>query len=340
MTRTDRSGIPLIWKIILPLLPFAAMISALCIGRISVSPADLGKSLSAKLHGMDPLNPQIEMVLWKIRFPRILLALLAGAGLSVSGNTYQSLFTNPLASPDTLGVASGASFGAALGLLFGWKLLSVQMLSVGFGLIAVGITILVGLRPRQRTFSSVVLSGIMISSLFTALISLVKFSADTDNQLPAITYFLMGNLSAANYRMLSVGAPIILIGILILFLLRWRMNMLSLSEEEARSFGVNLIRLRTVTIICATAVTASCISMCGQVGWVGLIVPHMARMKFGSNQLSLMPSCIFIGAAFMVIVDTAARSISAAELPISILTAMIGAPFFILLMGQTEGGTL
>lgn len=340
MKPENRSGIPLLWKIILPLLPLICMLAALCIGRISVSPSDLLTSLSAKLSGADPVFPQAEMILWKIRFPRILLALLVGAGLSVSGCAFQSLFSNPLASPDTLGVASGAGFGAALALLWGLRLIHVQLFSVLMGLIAVGLTILAGLSRKQRNFSSIVLSGIMIGSLFSALISLVKFSADTDNQLPAITYFLMGNLSAANYRTLSVGSPIILSGILILYLLRWRMNLLTLSEEEARSFGVDLKKLRAVTIICATAVTASCISMCGQVGWVGLIVPHMGRMKFGSNHLSLMPVCIFVGAAFMVIVDTAARSISAAELPISILTAIIGAPFFIFLMRRTEGGVL
>lgn len=341
MNRSEAfSRIPVPWKIILPLLPAAALLAALCIGRIPVDLSDLLNSLNAKLHGMEPPDPQIEMVLWKIRFPRILLALLVGAGLSVSGCVFQSLFSNPLASPDTLGVASGAGFGAALGLLFGLNLVCVQLLSVLFGLIAVAMTIAAGLNRRQRSFSSIVLSGIMIGSLFSALISLVKFSADTENQLPAITYFLMGNLSAANYRSLSVGAPVILGGILILFLLRWRLNLLTLSEEEARSFGVDLKKLRAVTILCATAVTASCISMCGQVGWVGLIVPHMGRMKFGSNHLNLMSVCVFLGAAFMTAVDTAARSISAAELPISILTAMIGAPFFILLMQRTEGGML
>ncbi len=339
MTR-QKSGISLPWKIILPLLPPAAMLAALCIGRISVSPADLLASLNAKLHGTAPLSPQTEMVLWKIRFPRILLAALVGAGLSVSGCAYQSLFSNPLASPDTLGVASGACFGAALGLLLGMKLIQVQMISVLAGMAAVALTVLTRMSRKQRSFSSIVLSGIMIGSLFSALISLVKFSADTENQLPSITYFLMGSLSAANYRSLAVGAPVILGGILILFLLRWRMNLLALSEEEARTFGTDLKKLRAVTVVCATAVTASCISMCGQVGWVGLIVPHMARMKFGSNHLSLMPACVFFGAAFMTAVDTAARSISAAELPVSILTAMIGAPFFILLMRRTEGGML
>lgn len=341
MNRSEASGgIPLLWKILLPLLPLAAAAAALCIGRISVSPSEMLASLNAKLRGTELPDPQIGMVLWKIRFPRILLALLVGAGLSVSGCVFQSLFSNPLASPDTLGVASGAAFGAALGLLFGLPLIYVQLLAVLFGLLAVAVTVAAGMGRKQRSFSSIVLSGIMIGSLFSALISLVKFSADTENQLPAITYFLMGNLSAANYRSLSVGAPIILSGILVLFLLRWRLNLLTLSEEEARSFGVDLTKLRAVTILCATAVTASCISMCGQVGWVGLIIPHMGRMKFGSNHLSLMPVSVFFGAAFMVAVDTAARSVSAAELPISILTAMIGAPFFILLMQRTEGRIL
>lgn len=329
-----------IWKVILPLLPIAAALVSLTIGRIGISPMAVVRSVVGHITGAEGLSPQTEMVLWNIRLPRILLALLAGAGLSASGCAFQSLFANPLATPDTLGVASGSAFGAALGLLLGFNLIGVQVISLVFGILAVGFTVLAGSGRKQRGLNSVVLAGIMIGSLFTALISLVKFTADTESQLPAITYWLMGNLDSASYQSLLLGCVPIIAGIVILVLLRWRMNLLPLSEEEARSAGVNVQGLRVVTILCATAMTASCVSMCGQVGWVGLLVPHMCRMKYGNNHLSLLPASVFVGAAFLVIVDTVARSVSAAELPISILTAIIGAPFFIVLMRRTEGWQL
>lgn len=334
------NGISPVWKIILPLLPVLAALAALCIGRISISPGDLFHSLAVHMTGSGEVSARTEMVLWNIRLPRILLALLCGAGLSVSGCAFQSLFSNPLATPDTLGVASGAGFGAVLGLLIGFNLIGVQLLSLFFGITAVVLTVLSGSGRSQRGLSGVVLAGIMIGSLFTALISLVKFTADTESQLPAITYWLMGNLDTANYESLMLGSIPILAGIIVLLLLRWRMNLLPLSEEEIRSAGVNIKALRAVTVLCATAITASCVSMCGQVGWVGLLVPHMCRMKFGNNHMSLLPASVFTGAAFLVIVDTVARSVSAAEFPISVLTAIIGAPFFIVLMRRSEGWQL
>ena len=180
----------------------------------------------------------------------------------------------------------------------------------------------------------------MMGSLFTALVSLVKFVADEESQLPAITYWLMGGLNNAAYKTLLLGAPPIVVGIVVLYLLRWRMNLLPLSDDEARSSGVNISAMRGITVVCATMITASCVSMCGQVGWVGLLIPHMCRMKFGSNHLSLLPASISLGAAFMILVDTVARSVSAQEIPISILTAIIGAPFFILLMRRSGGWSL
>ena len=180
----------------------------------------------------------------------------------------------------------------------------------------------------------------MMGSLFNALISFVKFTADTETELPSITYWLMGTLGAAGYRELALGAPPVLFGIAVLLLLRWRMNLLPLGEDEIRASGVNVRLLRGTVILCATLVTASSVSMCGQVGWVGLLVPHICRMRFGGDHRKLLPASVFLGAAFLVVVDTAARTISPSDLPISILTAMIGAPFFIFLMRRTEGWRL
>lgn len=324
------------WKIILVILPVVTAMLALGIGRFFISPADILTSVAAKLAGGTGLSDMAEMTIWNVRMPRILLAILVGAGLSAAGCAFQSLFANPLATPDTLGVASGASFGAALGMLLGMEMAGVQMLALLMGIFAVTLTWLAG-SGKGRGLNTIVLSGIMMGSLFNALISLVKFVADEESQLPAITYWLMGGLNSAGYETLKMGVLPIVLGIIVMFSLRWRMNLLPLSDDEARSSGVNIKTLRLLTIICATGITASCVSMCGQVGWVGLLIPHICRMKFGSNHLALVPASLSLGAVFMIIVDTVARSISATEIPVSILTAIIGAPFFIILMRRSGG---
>ena len=338
--KPDRKRGQILWTAVLILLPILCAAASLCIGRIGISPADVLRSIRGHLTGGEAVSLMIESTLWRIRFPRILLALLTGAGLSAAGCAFQSLFANPLATPDTLGVASGSSFGAALGLLLGLRLIGVQIMALAFGGIAVLLTVLCGGGRNKRGLSGVVLAGIMMGSLFNALISFVKYMADTETQLPSITYWLMGTLGSAGYRELTLGAPPILLGIALLLLLRWRLNLLPLSEDEIRSAGVNAGLLRGCVIVCATLVTASSVSMCGQVGWVGLLIPHICRMKFGSDHRKLLPASVCLGAAFLTVVDTAARSISPADLPISILTAMVGAPFFIFLMRRTEGWQL
>ena len=339
MKQTNSIG-GLLWRdrIILMILPVFAAFAALAIGRMNLPPLEILKILGSRLTGAPELDPQEASVVFDVRLPRILLALLVGAGLSVSGCAFQSLFSNPLATPDTLGVASGSSFGAAIALLLGFNLIGVQTLAFVFGVAAVFLTWFSG--ARKGGINTMILAGIMIGSLFSALVSLVKFAADTESQLPAITYWLMGSLNSAGYNALALGAPPILGGILILYLLRWRLNILPLPDDDARATGTDLRLLRALTVICATAVTASCVSMCGQVGWVGLLVPHICRMKYGSNHMTLVPASVCVGAAFMVLVDTIARSATSAEIPISILTAIIGAPFFIILMRRTEGWQL
>lgn len=322
------------WKLVFALLPVAAGFAALCIGRVGIP---LGEVLGA-LTGKNVSN-LTAMTVYNLRLPRIVTAALAGAGLACAGCAFQSLFANPLATPDTLGVASGASFGAALGLLLGFDILGVQAMALVLGGAAVLLTWLAG-SGKGRGLSAIVLAGIMMGSLFNGLVSLVKFVADEESQLPAITYWLMGGLHNSAWTTLAMGAPPVLLGIGVLALLRWRLNLLPLSEDEARASGVNIRTLRAVTVVCATMITASCVAMCGQVGWVGLLIPHMCRMKFGSNHLSLLPASISTGAAFLIAVDTAARSVSAQEIPISILTAIVGAPFFIYLMRRTGGWSL
>ena len=325
------------WILILIVLPFIAAIIALGIGRMSISPGEIIDVLAVRLFGGHTENQLIEKTVMNLRMPRILLAALAGAGLAVSGCAFQSLFANPLATPDTLGVASGASFGAALGILMGFGLIGIQIMALIMGGVAVTLTWLAGSGRDRGGLSYIVLSGIMMGSLFSALVSLVKYVADEESQLPAITYWLMGGLDKANYKTLSLGAPVIVIGIVLFMLIRWRMNLLPLSDDEAKASGTDIRLLRAVTVVAATAITASTVSMCGQVGWVGLLIPHMCRMIFGNNHLSLVPASVSLGAVFMIIVDTLARSISAAEIPVSILTAIIGAPVFIFLMRRSGG---
>lgn len=315
--------------VILILLPVVTALICICAGRMGIGPADVFKTF----FGSKEISGNVRITVMNIRLPRILLGLLCGAGLSLAGCCFQGFFSNPLATPDTMGVAGGASFGAALGLLLGFNMIGVQLLSFGMGIAAVFFT-KAAASGRDHGPAVLVISGIMVGALFSALVSLVKFLADAESQLPAITYWLMGSLSGTGYSKLALGAPVIIIGIIIIFLLRWRINLLALSEDELIASGTNVKLLRSLVVICATAMTASVISMCGQVGWVGLIVPHMCRLIWGQDNAKLIPASVSIGAAFMVAVDTLARSVSAAEIPVSILTAIVGAPFFISLLNS------
>ena len=316
------------------ILPVATALVCLGIGRMMVPPQQVVKAL---LGGQ--VSDLVHKTVWNIRLPRIVLAVLVGGGLAAAGCAFQSLFANPLATPDTLGVASGASFGAALAILMGFSMVGIQLTSLLAGGMAVLLTWLGGSK-KGSGLNTIVLSGIMMGSLFNALVSLVKYIADAEDQLPAITFWLMGGLNSAGWKNIALGAPAIVGSVLVLWLLRWRMNLLPLSEDEARASGVNMKTLRGITVLCATLITASSVSMCGQVGWVGLLIPHICRMKFGSNHLSLLPASVSLGAAFMVLVDTLARSAVSSEIPISILTAIIGAPFFVVLMRRSGGWQL
>lgn len=315
------------------IFPLIIALLGISIGRYYIPVADVWQVLfSGKAD-----TQQLYAVVWSMRLPRIILALICGGGLAVAGAAFQSLFGNPLATPDTLGVAAGASFGAVIALLWGYGLITVQLFALVGGFVAIAITYLISWRREGGSLTMVILAGLVVSSLFSAWVSLVKYLADSESQLPTITYWLMGSLSSASFSSLKLGAPFIIIGIIVLLALRWRLNILPLSDDEARASGTDLRLLRILTALSATMITASSVSMCGQVGWVGLLIPHICRMAFGSNNLVLIPSSISLGAAFMVIMDTAARSMTASEIPISILTAIIGAPFFIGLLRRTGG---
>ena len=321
------------------LLPFAAAVICIGIGRYNISPAESLGILLSPLTGRE-VDPQGWSVIYHVRLPRILLALAVGMGLSVSGASFQSLFSNPLATPDTLGVATGASFGAVLALLFTRNILVVQLAALLMGLAALAGTCLISRLNGKSSILMVVLGGMVVSSLFQALVSLAKYVADPEEDLPANTYWLMGSMSRATYQGLAVGIPLILLGVAVLFLLRWRLNILSLQEDETKALGIDVKKLRLIVMAAATLVTAACVSLCGQVGWVGLLIPHAARMLYGSDNRKIIPVSIGLGSAFMVAIDTASRAATAAEIPVSILTAIIGAPFFIILLRKTGGARL
>lgn len=329
--RRQRIASLLIW-----LSPFIAVIVCIGIGRYHISAIDSLRYLLSPITGLE-IEEQARAVIFNVRLPRILLALLVGMGLGVSGAAFQSLFSNPLATPDTLGVATGASFGAIVTMLFSKNLIMVQVMALIFGLIALAGTVMISRMNGKTSIIMIVLGGMVVSSLFSAMVSLVKYVADPEDDLPAITYWLLGSMTRATYAGLLIGAPLIIIGVVIIFLLRWRLNILSLQEEEAQTLGINVKKMRIWVMIAATLTTAASISLCGQVGWVGLLIPHIARMIYGSDNRRIIPAVIGMGATFMLVIDTVARSATASEIPVSILTAIIGAPFFIALLRKTGG---
>ncbi|MDO5095234.1 MAG: iron ABC transporter permease [Peptostreptococcaceae bacterium] len=324
--------------VLLVLLPLVSLVFCIGIGRYGISMADSIKILSASVTGRQGVvDQQAYSVIWSMRLPRLMLDLLCGMGLSVAGASLQALFSNPLTSSDTLGVSAGAAFGAALALLFSANLLIVQISSLSFGIFAVAVAIYVGKSKSNSSIVMMILAGVLVSYMFQAFVSLVKYVADTDSKLPAITFWLMGSMSGVSYKTLSIGTPFILIGSLSLYAMRWKLNVLSLGDDEAKSLGINLKRTKLFIIFFSSMITAACVSMCGMVGWVGLLIPHLSRMLFGNNNLYVIPASISLGATFLILIDTIARSATAAEIPISILTAIIGAPIFIMLLKRTGG---
>ena len=326
---------------VLPLLVvliLACAALAILAGRYGVSPRQMVGAISARMGGGIYPDRKADSVVFNLRLPRITVAVLIGSGMAVSGAAFQSLFSNPLATPDTLGVASGTCVGAVVALLLGWGMSGVQLTALVAGLVTVAITTAVARRRDGGTdVVTLVLAGVIVSAMADAVLSMLKLTADPTSKLPEITYWLMGSLAGASWSQIALAAPFIVIGSGVIVALRWRLNVLALSEDEARAAGVDVRSLRITLIVCATVVTASVISLCGQVGWIGLIVPHAARMLTGSDNRYLIPVCLLLGASIMIFIDTAARTITASEVPVSVVTAIVGAPFFITLLRRTGG---
>ena len=281
----------------------------------------------------------VEHVIFQVRLPRVLLAALIGAGLSCAGATYQGIFQNPMVSPSVLGASAGAAFGAALGLFFSMNYGEITVLAFMFGIGAVLLVCLIGSRVRQNQTLGLVLAGMMVGSLFSSAVSFLKLVADTNNTLPAITYWLMGSLSGTRMRDLVFAAPLLIVGMAVVYLMRWKINVLTLGEEEAKCIGVDTKRVRWIVVGAATLITAAAVSVSGLIGWVGLVIPHLARMLVGNDYRKMVPASLLLGASYMMVVDNVSRLLLAKEIPIGILTAFIGAPFFLYLILK-EGNSL
>ena len=316
----------------------AVLLGSLLLGRYALSPGQLLHMLWTKVTGGAadwPLSD--DKVVFAVRLPRVAAAALVGAALAVSGAAYQGMFRNPMVSPDILGASTGAGFGAAVAILLGAGYFGISAAAFCCGLLAVAAAWLVSRLSRTNQTVTLILAGMMISSLFSAGTSFVKLVADTQQQLPAITYWLMGSLSSIKDKDVLFLSITVTLGMVPLLVLRWRMNLLTLGEEEAQSMGVNTRRLRGAVIVCATLLTSASVAVSGMIGWVGLVIPHFCRMLFGYDYRRLIPAGALFGASFLLIVDDIARLVTTGELPLGILTAFVGAPLFVYLI-VTGGG--
>lgn len=288
--------------------------------------------------GIEPFwDGSMEAAVWNVRLPRVLMSVLVGACLSAAGAAYQGVFQNPMAAPDVLGASAGAGFGAALAIYVGLSSMYVTFAAFGLSLLTVVLVFWVSRHAKGERVLGLVLAGIMVSSLFQAGTSFIKLAADPTNKLPEITYWLMGSLSGMEWKDLGFVIWPMLIGLAPLFFLRWRLNVLAMGDDEARAMGVDAGRLRIWVIVAATLVTAASVSVSGMIGWVGLVIPHMVRRICGSDYRWLMPCCMLGGGTFLLIVDNVSRNVSTAGIPIGILTAFVGAPFFLwLITGRSD----
>jgi iron complex transport system permease protein len=310
----------------------ALTLVAFAVGRYPISFSELFALVTG---GEVPAN--VETVVLQVRGPRVLAALLVGAALAAAGTAYQGMFRNPLVSPDILGVSSGAALGAVGAIFLSLGMLGMQMLAFAGGLAAVGLVYAVGSRLRGHDpLLALVLTGVVIGTLLGSAIALMKYLADPYNQLPAITFWLLGSLASISPKDLLIAAPLALAGLAPMLLLRWRMNLLSLPDDEARALGVEVGRLRTLVVACATLMTASVVAISGIIGWVGLLIPHAARLLVGPDIGRLLPLAMLMGAGFMLAVDTLCRTLAQIEVPPGVLTALIGTPFFLWLFAAAK----
>jgi len=322
------------------LAPIILIFFTLFIGRYPIPIGEIPKTLASPfLEGHLSVPDKYSTIIWEIRIPRAVLAALAGASLAISGAAFQGLFHNPLVDSGMLGVSSGSGFGAALAiLLFTRSSPYVYVFAFAFGALAVLLSYLIGRIYSATPVIMLVLGGVVVSSLFSSFISLVKYISDPFDKLPAITFWLMGSFASAGSQDILIGAPPMLLGILGLILIRWRINVLSMGDREAQALGINTGANKLIAIGFATLATAGAVCVSGTIGWVGLIIPHIGRMLVGNDNKRLIPVSCALGASFLIIIDNLSRTLTSGEIPIGILTSLIGGPFFIYLLRRTKGG--
>lgn len=327
--------------IILGILALLVFVISFTLGRYGIPLNELLNILLSKFINIDKnWSDTAETVLFSVRLPRVLAAMIIGSALSLSGATYQGLFKNPMVSPDLLGASAGAGFGAAVAILLSLNYIEVQISAFIFGIGAVMLTYIIStmIGRNNNAILVLVLTGMVVSTLFSSFISMIKYVADPNNKLPAITFWLMGGLSSISSNDVLILGIVVFCGALPLYLIRWRLNVLSFGEEEAKALGIDTFKTRILVIVCSTLMTAASVAIGGMIGWVGLIIPHFARLLVGPNYKFLIPASALIGSTYLLIVDDVARSIFSMEIPLGILTSLIGAPFFIFMLLKGKRG--
>ncbi|MDR0649046.1 MAG: iron ABC transporter permease [Synergistaceae bacterium] len=308
-------------------------VASLAIGRYHVPVRETTRILASRIVPLERTwTPQMENVVMRVRLPRLAGALLVGGALALAGAAYQGVFRNPLVSPDLLGVSSGACVGASAAILMHWGALAVQVSAFAMGLVSVAVASSIPGFFRNNTTPMLVLSGVIVSGFMTSLQGLLKYFADPLDELPSIIYWAMGSLGSVKAGEIKIVGLVIAAIMGVLVMIRWRINLLALGDSEARSLGVNVKRLRSVIVLCATLMTAGAVCVSGTIGWIGLVVPHLGRIVAGHDNKRLIPVSILLGAAFTILVDTCARNLTGSEIPLSILTGVIGTPMFVWLL--------
>ena len=328
----------ILFVVILIAIPLLALCGSVFCGRFQVYPKEVVECLLQSFGLLDhEVRREAYAVVMQLRLPRTIAAAAVGAGLAVSGGAFQGVFRNPLVNSGLLGVSNGAGFGAALAIVVFGSRGSTYMLAFVFGIVAVAFSYWIARIYKTVPTVMLILGGTIVSSVFGALITLLKSVADVENELPAIVYWLMGSVSSVSYEDFWTLIPIA-IGCGLLLLYSWKMNVLSMGEKEAQTMGVSVVRGKFMIILAATLATAGAVCLSGIVGWIGLVIPHIARMLVGNDNRKMLPVAISVGAAFMILIDTISRSIASTEVPLGVLTAIVGAPFFVFLLKKTKGG--
>jgi len=324
---------------IIILAPLACILLSLCVGRYPVPLVEVLKVLGSPLVHDSPASHELyQNIVWEIRLPRALLGTLVGACLAISGTAFQGLFRNPLVSSGILGVSSGAGFGAALSIVLFGTVTAAYPFALTFGMIAVLCSYMIGRLYSTTPAIMLVLGGVIVSSVFAALLSFLKYVADPFDQLPTIVFWLMGSLASARYHDMMIAGIPMAIGVAGLVAIRWQVNVLSMGDREAQALGVNTTLSKAIVIFCATLATAGAVCVSGIIGWIGLVIPHIGRMLVGNDNRILIPVSLSLGACFLVLVDNLGRIITGSEIPLGILTALVGGPFFVYLLKKTKGG--